>query len=80
MSKYMTSSVKEVIIVKEGIHPIYEPTTIRCACGAIIATSSTKKDLHIDICSKCHPFFTGKQKLIDTGGRIDRFKKRYNLE
>jgi large subunit ribosomal protein L31 len=76
----MTSSVKEVIIVKEGIHPIYEPTTIRCACGSIIATSSTKKDLHVDICSKCHPFFTGKQKLIDTGGRIDRFKKRYNLE
>jgi large subunit ribosomal protein L31 len=76
----MTSSVKEVIIVKEGIHPKYEPTTIRCACGEIIATSSTKKDLHVDICSKCHPFFTGKQKLIDTGGRIDRFKKRYNLE
>jgi large subunit ribosomal protein L31 len=76
----MTSSVKEVKIVKEGIHPKYEPTTIRCACGEIIATSSTKKDLHVDICSKCHPFFTGKQKLIDTGGRIDRFKKRYNLE
>ena len=71
---------KEVIVVKEGIHPKYEATTIKCACGNVIETSSTKQDLHIDICSKCHPFFTGKQKLIDTGGRIDRFKKRYNLE
>lgn len=72
--------MKEVINVKEGIHPKYEPTTIRCACGAVIETRSTKKDLHVDICSKCHPFFTGKQKLIDTGGRIDRFKKKYNLD
>jgi large subunit ribosomal protein L31 len=66
--------------VKEGIHPKYEQTTIRCACGAIIETGSTKKDLHVDICSKCHPFFTGKQKLIDTGGRIERFKKRLNAD
>ena len=80
MSKYMASTVKEVKIMKEGIHPKYGPTTIKCACGAVIETSSTKKDLHIDICSKCHPFFTGKQKLVDTGGGIDRFKKRYNLE
>ncbi|MDR3552081.1 MAG: 50S ribosomal protein L31 [Clostridia bacterium] len=66
--------------MKEGIHPNYSQTTIRCACGEVIETGSTKKDLHVDICSKCHPFFTGKQKLIDTGGRIDRFKKRFNLE
>lgn len=80
MLKNMALSEKEVIIVKEGIHPKYEKTTIKCACGEVIETSSTKKDLHVDICSKCHPFYTGKQKLIDTGGRIDRFKKRYNLE
>ncbi len=71
--------MKEVIFVKEGIHPKYEQTTIRCACGAEYHTGSTKKDLHVDICSNCHPFFTGKQKLIDTGGRIERFNKRYNL-
>jgi large subunit ribosomal protein L31 len=76
----MSCSMKEVIIVKEAIHPKYAETTIKCACGEIIETRSTKKDLHVDICSKCHPFFTGKQKLVDTGGRIDRFKKRYNLE
>jgi ribosomal protein L31 len=69
-----------VKFVKEGIHPKYEQTTIKCACGAVIETGSTKKDLHVDICSKCHPFFTGKQKLIDTGGRIERFKKRLNAE
>ena len=68
--------LKEGIIVKEGIHPKYAQTTIRCACGAVIETGSTKKDLHVDICSKCHPFFTGKQKLVDTGVLIDRFNKR----
>lgn len=66
--------------MKEGIHPKYESATIKCACGELIETKSTKQDIHIDICSKCHPFFTGKQKLIDTGGRIDRFKKKFNLE
>jgi ribosomal protein L31 len=76
----VSCSKKEVIYVKEGIHPNYEQTTIKCACGAVIETGSTKKDLHVDICSKCHPFFTGKQKLIDTGGRIERFKKRLGTE
>ena len=66
--------------MKQGIHPQYKPTTIRCACGEIIETSSTKENLRVDICSKCHPFFAGKQKLVDTGGRVDRFKKRYNLD
>ncbi|MCL2508845.1 MAG: 50S ribosomal protein L31 [Oscillospiraceae bacterium] len=65
--------------MKEGIHPKYEKTTVRCACGEVIETASTKQNLRVDICSKCHPFFTGKQKLVDTGGRVDRFKKRYNL-
>jgi large subunit ribosomal protein L31 len=77
---FISANKKEVIIVREGIHPKYEKSIIKCACGEIIETKSTKKELHIDICSKCHPFFTGKQKLIDTGGRIDRFKKKFNLE
>ncbi len=66
--------------MKDGIHPNYEPTTITCACGNVIETSSTKKDIKVEICSKCHPFYTGKQKLVDTGGRVDRFKKRFNLD
>lgn len=65
--------------MKEGIHPNYEATTISCACGEVIATRSTKKDVRVEICSKCHPFFTGRQKLVDTGGRVDRFNKRFNL-
>lgn len=63
--------------MKEGIHPAYETTTITCACGHVIETGSTKKDIKIEICSACHPFFTGKQKLVDTEGRIDRFRKKY---
>ncbi|MEG0115053.1 MAG: 50S ribosomal protein L31 [Hydrogenoanaerobacterium sp.] len=66
--------------MKSDIHPKYEPTTITCACGEVIETRSTKKDLKVEICSKCHPFFTGKHKLVDTGGRVDRFKKRFNIE
>ena len=66
--------------MKKGVHPNYEQTEVKCACGAVVATGSTKKDMHVDICSNCHPFFTGKQKLVDTGGRVDRFKKRYNLD
>lgn len=66
--------------MKDGIHPKYETTTIKCACGEVIETRSTKKDIKVEICSKCHPFFTGKQKLVDTGGRVDKFKKKYNLE
>ena len=65
--------------MKEGIHPKYGPTTVKCACGAVYEASSTKQDLHVDICAKCHPFYTGKQKLVDTGGRVDRFNKRYNM-
>ncbi len=65
--------------MKEGIHPKYEQTTIKCACGEEIATGSTKADIKVEICSKCHPFFTGKQKLIDSGGRVDRFKKRFGM-
>jgi large subunit ribosomal protein L31 len=66
--------------MREAIHPDYQPTTIVCACGNTIETGSTRKDIHVEICSKCHPFFTGRQKLVDTGGRVDRFKKRFNLD
>lgn len=66
--------------MKDGIHPNYQPTTIKCACGEVIETRSTKQDIKVEICSKCHPFFTGKQKLVDTGGRVDKFKKKYNLD
>ena len=66
--------------MREGIHPKYEETTITCACGNVIHTRSTKKDIKVEICSKCHPFYTGKQKLVDTGGRVDRFKKRSNFQ
>ena len=65
--------------MKEGIHPKYETATVRCACGAVIETRSTKGDMRVDICSNCHPFFTGKQKLVDTGGRVDKFNKRRGL-
>ena len=64
--------------VKEGIHPDYKPTTIRCACGAVIETGSTREDIQVEICSNCHPFFTGKQKLVDTGGRVEKFNRRFN--
>lgn len=66
--------------MKDGIHPNYTESTVKCACGAVIETKSTKGDLKVDICSKCHPFFTGKQKLVDTGGRVDRFNKRYGKQ
>ena len=66
--------------MKEGIHPNYGATSIKCACGEVIETSSTKQNIHVEICSKCHPFYTGKQKLIDTGGRVEKFRKRFNLE
>ena len=64
--------------MKSGIHPEYHAVTAHCACGATWETHSTKKDLHLDICSNCHPFFTGKQKLIDKAGRVERFRKRYS--
>jgi len=66
--------------MKEKIHPKYEMTKISCACGHVIETRSTVKDQKIEICSTCHPFFTGKQKLVDTAGRIERFRKKYNIK
>ena len=63
--------------MKAEIHPNYEQTKITCACGNVVEVGSTKKDIRVEICSKCHPFFTGKQKLVDTAGRIERFRKKY---
>lgn len=66
--------------MKEGIHPEYKETTITCVCGNVIVTRSTKKDIKTEICSNCHPFITGKQRLVDTAGRVERFKKKYEAK
>ena len=66
--------------MKPDIHPVYQEVTVHCACGATWKTRSTAKDLHLDICSNCHPFFTGRQKLIDTEGRVDRFQKKFGAQ
>jgi len=66
--------------VKQGIHPEYHEVDVRCACGTTWKTRSTKKEVRLEICSSCHPFFTGKQKLIDTEGRVERFMKKYGAQ
>lgn len=66
--------------MKDGIHPEYVEATVKCACGETFKTRSTKPEIHVEVCSKCHPFYTGKQKLVDSGGRVDRFKKRFNMQ
>ena len=66
--------------MKKDIHPKYEDATITYACGNVIKTRSTVKDIKVEICSQCHPFFTGKQKLVDTAGRIEKFKMRYGIK
>jgi large subunit ribosomal protein L31 len=63
--------------MKQGIHPDYKPATVICACGNRFETMSTQEEVHVEICSVCHPFYTGKQRLVDTAGRVDRFKKKY---
>ncbi|MGH9119480.1 MAG: 50S ribosomal protein L31 [Acidimicrobiales bacterium] len=63
--------------MKTGIHPEYVVSEVRCTCGNTFLTRSTKPSMHVELCSECHPFYTGKQKLVDTGGRIDRFERRY---
>jgi large subunit ribosomal protein L31 len=63
--------------MKTGIHPEYFKTTVHCACGHEFETGSTVKEINIEICSQCHPFFTGKQKLVDSAGRVERFKRKY---
>ncbi len=66
--------------MKKGIHPQFVDSVIKCACGNEIRTKSVKKEISVEICSKCHPFFTGKQKLIDSAGRVERFQKKYGLK
>jgi len=65
--------------MKKGIHPEYVNCTITCACGHVLETFSTVKDISVEICSQCHPFFTGKQKLVDTAGRVEQFRKKYGF-
>jgi large subunit ribosomal protein L31 len=76
----MFQASSEGVAVKEGIHPKYHQVEVRCACGNTFSTRSTKPELHLEICSACHPFFTGRQKLIDTEGRVERFTKKYGLQ
>jgi large subunit ribosomal protein L31 len=66
--------------MKAGIHPKYVEATVTCACGNTFTVGSTKPQLRVDVCSKCHPFFTGQQRILDTAGRVERFRKRFNLE
>jgi large subunit ribosomal protein L31 len=63
--------------LKEGIHPNYKDVKVSCACGETLSTKSTRDNIRVDICSKCHPFFTGKQKIVDAEGRVEKFKKKY---
>lgn len=66
--------------MKQGIHPKYDKAVITCACGNVIETRSTKPEIRVEICSKCHPFFTGKQKLVDSAGRVERFHKKFGKD
>jgi large subunit ribosomal protein L31 len=66
--------------VKQGIHPEYGKAVVRCSCGNTFETRATKSEIHVEICNVCHPFYTGKQKLVDTGGRVDRFRRRYGQQ
>jgi large subunit ribosomal protein L31 len=74
---YINQSYFEEVILKEGIHPAYNDATVECACGETFTTRSTRQKIHVDICSKCHPFFTGKQKIVDAEGRVEKFRKKY---
>ena len=65
--------------MKKGIHPKYQDAKIICACGEVIETRSTKPEIRVEVCSKCHPFYSGKQKRVDSGGRVDRFNRRFNM-
>lgn len=66
--------------MKEGLHPEYLESNVKCNCGNEFTTRSTKGDIHVEICAKCHPFYTGKQKLVDAGGRVEKFKKRFGIK
>lgn len=66
--------------MREKIHPRYEEATVTCSCGNSFKTRSTRPTLHVEVCSNCHPFFTGEQRIVDTAGRVDRFKRRYGIK
>ncbi|HMM69918.1 50S ribosomal protein L31 [Gudongella oleilytica] len=66
--------------MKAGIHPAYKEVTVTCACGNTFTTGSTKDELRVEVCSECHPFFTGKQKFVERGGRVEKFKKKYSID
>lgn len=66
--------------MREGIHPDYKVATVKCACGEVFETRSTRENINVEICSKCHPFYTGKQKLVDTGGRVEKFRKKFGMD
>ena len=66
--------------MRKDIHPDYKTVTVKCACGATFVTRSTKENINVEICSQCHPFYTGKQKLVDTGGRVEKFRKRFGMD
>ncbi len=66
--------------MKESIHPEYKKATIACACGHVVETRSTVQNIHVEICSQCHPFFTGKQKFVDSAGRVEKFKRKYGIK
>jgi len=66
--------------MKDGIHPEYQVATVHCACGHTFETRSTQKDIHLDICANCHPYYTGRQKLVDTAGRVERFRQKWGSE
>ena len=70
---------KEYREMKPDIHPKFKETTITCACGAVTKTMSSSDDMRVEVCSKCHPFYTGKRKIMDTAGRVEKFRKKYNL-
>jgi large subunit ribosomal protein L31 len=68
---------EEILTMKKGVHPEYVECRVTCACGNTFLTRSTKKEVRVEICSQCHPFFTGKQKLVDSAGRVEKFRKKY---
>jgi large subunit ribosomal protein L31 len=68
------------LVLKKDIHPKYNVIQVKCACGNVFETRSTVKEIHVEICSACHPFFTGKQKLVDTAGRVEKYMKKWNIE
>jgi large subunit ribosomal protein L31 len=78
--RLLSSFARRFCSMKKGIHPAYHEVTVTCACGNTFPTRSTKKDLKVEICSNCHPFFTGKQKYLDTAGRIEKFNRKYKTK